>query len=43
MRGSVKAGIAVNSSKMHVSKPMAANAFDAASRSCVISRALRQT
>ncbi|NWZ48277.1 BRDT protein, partial [Haliaeetus albicilla] len=34
MRGSVKAGIAANSSKMHVSKPMAANAFDAASRSC---------
>lgn len=43
MRGSVKADIAVNSSKMHVSKPMAANAFDAASPSCVVSRALRQT
>ncbi|NXV94670.1 BRDT protein, partial [Calonectris borealis] len=34
MRGSVKAGIAVSSSKMHVLKPMAANTFDTASYSC---------
>ncbi|KAF1658135.1 Bromodomain testis-specific protein, partial [Aptenodytes patagonicus] len=34
MRGPVKAGIAVSSSKMRVSKPVAANTFDTASYSC---------
>ncbi|NWX50885.1 BRDT protein, partial [Steatornis caripensis] len=34
MRGSVKAGINVSSSKTHVSKPMAAHTFDTASYSC---------